>query len=49
LLDGAIFVTLLAALTQTASAKVPVPDAASTSGLIGIACFGLVAVRRLLR
>lgn len=49
LLDGAIFVTLLAALTQTASARTAVPDAASTSSLIGIACCGLVAMRRLLR
>ncbi|MGA2174530.1 MAG: VPDSG-CTERM sorting domain-containing protein [Verrucomicrobiota bacterium] len=50
LLDGAIFVTLLAALTQTASAKPhPLPDASSTSALFGLACAGLAAIRRFRR
>jgi hypothetical protein len=47
-LDGAILVTLLAALTQTASAT-PVPDAGSTATLMGLACAGLVAIRRFRR
>jgi hypothetical protein len=50
LLDSAILVTLLGALTQTASA-VPsgLPDAGSTIGLMGVACAGLAAIRRFRR
>jgi hypothetical protein len=50
LLDGAIVVTLLAALTQTASARFsPLPDASSTCALMGVVCAGLVLVRSRLR
>jgi hypothetical protein len=51
LLNGAILVALVATVTQTASAlPLPAaPDASSTTVLLGIACTGLVAVRRLLR
>jgi hypothetical protein len=49
LLDGAIILTLLSALTQSASARITLPDATSTSSLVGVACFGLVAIRRFLR
>jgi hypothetical protein len=50
LLDGAIVVTLLAALTQTAGATpVAAPDAGSTMGLMGVACAGLAAIRRFRR
>ena len=51
LLDGAIVVALLAALTQTASAVPPgnVPDASSTACLLGLAGTALVAIRRLVR
>jgi hypothetical protein len=49
LLNGAIVITLLAAITQTANARLVLPDAASTSSLVGIACCGLVAIRRFLR
>jgi hypothetical protein len=49
LLDGAIVLALLVALTQSASARGVLPDAASTSGLVGIACCGLVAMRRFFR
>jgi len=49
LLNGAIVVTLLAAVTQTASALPTVPDAASTASLMGLACAGLVAIRRIVR
>lgn len=48
ILDAGILLTLLGALTQTASARsnVHAPDATSTSVLLGVACFGLAAVRR---
>ena len=50
LLNGAIFVTLLAALTQTASAlPKPLPDAGSTASLMGVACAGLMVIRRFRR
>jgi hypothetical protein len=50
LLNGAIFVTLLAAVTQTAGAiPPPLPDAGSTRLLMVIACAGLVAFRRFRR
>jgi hypothetical protein len=50
LLDGAVFVTLLAALTQTASAfPKPLPDASSTASLMGVACAGLMIIRRFRR
>lgn len=52
LLDVAIVVALLAAITQTASALTPppsAPDAGSTAGLMGLASVALVAIRRLLR
>jgi hypothetical protein len=49
-LDSAILITLLAALTQTASAKgKPLPDAGSTAALMGIACAGLAIIRRFRR
>jgi len=50
-LDAAILITLLAAITQTAGAHVPTssPDAGSTALLMTIACAGLVAVRRFKR
>jgi hypothetical protein len=50
ILDGAILLTLLAAATQNASAlPKPVPDAASTAGLMSVVCAGLVAIRRFRR
>jgi len=52
LLGGAVFVTLLAAITQNASASYTLstaPDAGSTSLLMAIACAGLAAVRRFKR
>jgi hypothetical protein len=50
LLDGSIVVTLLAALTQTASATPNgIPDASSTIGLMSIACAGLTVIRRFRR
>jgi uncharacterized MnhB-related membrane protein len=49
LFDGVIIVTILAAMTQTASARISAPDVACTSGLVGIACCGLLALRRFLR
>src|SRR5580658_7422227 len=49
LLDGAIVVTLLAAMTQSASASIRLPDAASTSSLVGVVFVGLVSIRRYLR
>ena len=50
ILDAAILITLLAAITQTASARTSViPDAGSTALLMTIACAGLVAVRRFKR
>ncbi len=51
-LDGAILLTLLAVLTQTASAlpkPVSSPDAASIAGLMSAVCAGLVALRRFRR
>ena len=48
-LNAAILMTLLAAITQTASARTFVPDAGSTSVFLGIACVGLAAVRRFKR
>jgi hypothetical protein len=49
-LNSSIVLALLATLTTTASAKFSTtPDAASTSALTGIACCGLIAVRRFLR
>jgi hypothetical protein len=52
LLNGAVFMTLMAALTQTASAlPLPssTPDASSTANLMGVAFAGLVAIRRFSR
>jgi hypothetical protein len=50
LLNGAVFVTVVAAMAQTASASiVPMPDAGTTTGLLGIAVCGLVAMRRFFR
>jgi hypothetical protein len=51
ILNGAILVTLLAAITQNAHAilAVPAPDAGSTSLLLVLACAGLTAVRRFKR
>jgi hypothetical protein len=50
LLNGAIVVTLISAMTQTASANgLPLPDAGSTSALMGLAFAALVAIRRFLR
>jgi hypothetical protein len=51
LLDGAILIAVLAALTQTASATPPppAPDASSTACLFGLAGTALVAIRRLVR
>jgi hypothetical protein len=50
ILGTATLMTLLAAITQTASARTSfVPDAGSTSILVGIACVGLAAVRRFKR
>jgi hypothetical protein len=50
LLDGVILVTVLAALTQTASAATSIiPDASSTACLLGLAGTALVAIRRLMR
>jgi hypothetical protein len=53
LLDGAIVATLLAAVTQTATAVGPplgtTPDATSTSILMGVACAGLAVIRRFRR
>jgi hypothetical protein len=52
-LDGAVVVTLLVALTQTASAFPPpittAPDASSTVALMGVAFAGLAVIRRLRR
>jgi hypothetical protein len=48
-LDAAILITLLAAATQTASARHIVPDTGSTSVLMVIACAGLTAIRRIKR
>jgi len=47
--DGAIFVTLLVALTQTASARPHTPDAGSTCGLMGVACALLAMIRSRVR
>jgi hypothetical protein len=49
LLNGAIVVTLISAMTQTASALPSLPDAGSTMSLMGLACAALVAIRRFLR
>jgi hypothetical protein len=52
LLNGAIIVTAVAAMTQIAGAIPPgnlVPDAGSASVLMGVACAGLVAIRRFRR
>jgi hypothetical protein len=51
LLNGALFVTVVAAMAQTAGASIdlPTPDAATTSSLMGIALCGLVALRRFFR
>ena len=50
-LGAAVLMTLLIAVTQTASAHVPtqVPDMGSTSTLMGIACAGLAVIRRFKR
>lgn len=49
-LDAAILLTLLVTLTQTASAlPTPLPDAGSTAALMGVACAGLVLIRRFRR
>jgi xanthosine utilization system XapX-like protein len=49
-LGAALVVTVLAALTQTASAVPPAaPDVTSTAGLFGLAGAALVAIRRLVR
>ncbi len=53
-LDGALVVTLLVALTQTASSTpLPppgnAPDAGSTAALMGVACAGLAFIRRFRR
>jgi hypothetical protein len=50
-LDTTVFITLLAAISQSASASytiptVAAPDAGSTSALMFIACGGLAAVAR---
>jgi len=50
LLDAAILITLLAAITQTASAfPYKSPDAGSTALLTGIALMGMAVVRRFIR
>jgi len=50
LLNSAILVTLLAAITQNAHASQAIaPDAASTSLLMGMSCAGLIAVRRFIK
>jgi hypothetical protein len=51
-LNTAILMALVAAVTQSASASftIPaVPDAGSTSLLMVVACAGLTAVRRFMR
>jgi hypothetical protein len=51
-LNAAILVTLLVALTQTATAKpkpLTTPDAGSTACLMGVACAGLAMIRRIRR
>ena len=50
-LDAGIFIALLAAVTQTVAARgnSSLPDTASTSVLMGIACLGLAAIRRFKR
>jgi hypothetical protein len=51
-LNAAFLITLLAALTETVSAKgspLATPDAGSTACLMGIACAGLVMARRFRR
>ena len=53
-LEGAVVVTLLAALTQTASAGATpppsnAPDAGSTAALMSVACAGLAIIRRFRR
>jgi len=49
-LDAALLVTLLGALTQTASAlPSPLPDANSTAGLMVVAFGGLAVIRRFRR
>jgi hypothetical protein len=50
LLTGAMLVTLLAALTQTANATPhAVPDGNSTCLLMGVVCTGLAAIRKFVR
>ena len=50
ILNAAIVMTLLVAITQTASARAAfAPDAGSTSVLMGMACAGLIAVRRFIK
>jgi hypothetical protein len=48
-LNTAILLTLVGAITQNASAQILLPDAGSTSLLMAIACAGLVAARRFKR
>jgi hypothetical protein len=50
-LGTAIVMTLLAVITQNASASITLgtPDAGSTSLLMAVACAGLAAVRRFMR
>ena len=51
ILDLLMVLTLLGAFTQAASASVtlPVPDAGSTSAMLGLAFVGLASVRRFIR
>jgi hypothetical protein len=52
LVNGALFVAVLAALTQTASASpsgLPAPDAGSTCGLMAAAFAGIAMMRRFRR
>lgn len=46
--NGIFVLTLIAAITQTASA-LPVPEVAPTSTLLGIGLFGLAFVSRFFR
>jgi hypothetical protein len=49
LLNGAVLVTAVAAMAQTASASIDLPDAGTTTGLLGVAFCGLIALRRFFR
>jgi hypothetical protein len=52
LFNGAILVTLLAAVAQTVSASpspLTTPDGGSTTAIVGLVCAGLVVVRKYVR